>query len=220
MHSFLRSIGFSNYTNKIYEEKMLNEIMHSNESKIKKMASEEENIKYTELSLEIDENIGITINGQFDEEDRFHMDHYFPYLKSRVISTREELFIGKKSDSDSYTVLCEDLRFGVSLIFYLTNSIDYLKAGYKNRANVFFPAKLAALASEGTILLPTKKSVQDIEESGKEISKRSQMICEAKNGNQEAIDQLTIQEIDIFASIGKRIKNEDVLTIVDRVRNQ
>src|SRR5690606_27991889 len=40
-------------------------------------------------------------------------------------------------------------------------------------------------------------------------------IAEAKKGNQEAIDNLTIDDIDLYATISRRSKKEDIYSIVD-----
>lgn len=41
------------------------------------------------------------------------------------------------------------------------------------------------------------------------------MIAAAREGDQEAIDNLALEDIDLYASISRRAKTEDVLSIVD-----
>jgi len=48
-----------------------------------------------------------------------------------------------------------------------------------------------------------------------EIKKRNNLIAEAKKGNQEAIDSLTIDDLDTYAMISRRAKKEDIYSIVD-----
>ena len=45
--------------------------------------------------------------------------------------------------------------------------------------------------------------------------KKNKLIAEAQKGNIEAIENLTIKEIDNYAKVSMRIKNEDLLSIVD-----
>ncbi len=215
MHSYLKSIGFSNCNTKQKEEMILNEITRSATRRSQISLHSEDDSQFAEFSLDFCEDIGITVRGQIDEEDRFRVDHYFPYLRPRTVTSNEEIFIGKRSDSDSFAVLCDDLRVGVSLIYYLQNAVDYLRNNRYEATNFLLPSKLSALAAEGEILLPTVKSMKDIDESKVEISKQTKMIADAKNGNQDAIDKLTIQEIDTYSLVGKRIKTEDVFSIVD-----
>ena len=51
--------------------------------------------------------------------------------------------------------------------------------------------------------------------SNADIRQRNQLIAEAKKGNQEAIDSLTIDDIDLYAMVSKRIQYEDIYSIVD-----
>ena len=37
----------------------------------------------------------------------------------------------------------------------------------------------------------------------------------ARNGDQTAIETLTLDDMDIYSKMSKRLKNEDVFTIVD-----
>lgn len=216
MHSFLRAIGFSGCDSKQKEEALIDEVLRAPMYRGQISVRPEDPTVFSEVSLDFGEGFGITVRGQVDEDNNFHMDHYFPYLRPRNITSEEELFIGKRSDSDSFAALCDDMRVGVSLIFFLNNAVDFLRSqkGDMN-TSVQYPTRLSALAADGHVLLPTVKSVKDIKDSSAQISMQKQMISEAKNGNQEAIDKLTIQEIDMYSLVGKRIKEEDVFSIVD-----
>lgn len=215
MHSFLKSIGFSNIDTKQKEEELIDEIMRSSDKKCMISLSEQSKTQYVEVSKEFSKDLGITVRGQQDEEGNFRMDHYFPYLISHVESSREEMYIGKKSDSDAYAVLCDEMRLGVSLIFFLQNAVDYMRFAEKGNDDYYQVARLSALASEGTILFPTMKSVQDVEDSKEENVRHKAMLLAAKHGDQDAIDRLTMKEIDTVSAISKRIRNEDVFSIVD-----
>ena len=48
-----------------------------------------------------------------------------------------------------------------------------------------------------------------------EIIARSKLIIEAKMGNQEAMESLTMEDIDQYAVVSRRIKKEDVYSIVE-----
>ncbi len=216
MHSFLRAIGFSGCDTKQKEEALIDEVLRAPMYKGQISLQPEDSTVFSEVSLDFGEGFGITVRGQVDGENHFHMDHYFPYLCPRNITSEEEMFIGKRSDSDSYAVLCDDMRVGVSLIFFLNNAVDFLRTREGDMdTSVQHPARLSALAADGHVLLPTVKSVKDVKDSSAQIIMQKQMISEAKNGNQEAIDKLTIQEIDTYSLVGKRIKEEDVFSIVD-----
>ena len=47
------------------------------------------------------------------------------------------------------------------------------------------------------------------------ISKRKNLLADARKGNEEAIESLTLEDIDTYSMISKRIQSEDVFSIVD-----
>jgi len=213
MHSYLKSIGFSDINNRRDMDMMIKLIIEK--ATFNKKYIIDNNVTVAELSLEIAENIGITIYGEFDSENKFHLDHYFPYFKSTFVSMKEELFFNKKVDTDSYTVMCDDYRLGVSLIFYLQNTIDYIERKGKLKPPHIFPIILSALSMEGKILLPVVKTENQIKSSIAEVRHRNQLIAEARQGSQEAIDNLTIDDMDLYSAVAKRIQSEDIYSIVE-----
>ena len=112
--------------------------------------------------------------------------------------------------------MCDDYRLGVSLIFYLQNVADYLERRIRNeKMNHHMPITLAALSLEGRTLLPIEKDEVQVKNLRAKNINRSNLIAEAKKGNQEAIDSLTIEDIDTYAMVSRRAKKEDIYSIVD-----
>jgi len=111
--------------------------------------------------------------------------------------------------------MCDDYRLGVSLIFYLQNVIDYLSIKSKRDSIGLRSITLSGLAAEGKILLPVEKTEHQMRSSTADMKYRNQLIAEAKKGNQEAIDSLTIDDIDMYAMVSKRVKKEDIYSIVE-----
>lgn len=214
MHSYLRSIGFSNINTKEAEQKLTDDIIRYANRKAMISLSQTSDDQYVEFAREYAPGMGVIVRGQMDEQDVFHMDHYFPFLTPRFVSSTEETFIEKKSENDSYGALCEDYRLGVALIFQLQNAVDYLRVSKRGKTSFHFPIRIAALASEGTILFPTLKT-EAVPADNEEAKKFAKMVAAAKNGNQEAIDHLAIREIDTYTAVSDRMKKEDVFSIVD-----
>ena len=213
MHSYLRAIGFSQTNDRKELEKILSMIIDKPSDK--KIFEVHDNRKITEISNNFSKHLGITIRGEYDENGTFHLGHYFPFVKSQYISSKEEISIIKRVDTDAYTVMCDDVRFGVSLIFYLQNVIDYLSIEKRSLKDRVFPLSLAALSTRGKILLPVDNDEKLKKSNNAEVQHRRKLITEAKKGNQDAIDSLTIDDIDIYAMISRRSKNEDIYTIVE-----
>lgn len=214
MHSYLRAIGFSNIHNRAELNILLNRITEEYTKVRSVMLGIAGSL--TEITAEFGEGIGITLRGETDETGNFQMEHYFPFIYGMGVSTREEVGINKRVDTEAYTGMCDDFRLGVSLIFYLQNVADYLEKRNQNMPmGTPFPISLAALSLEGRILLPIEMDEVQVRNISAETKHRNNLIAEAKKGNQEAIDSLTIDDIDTYAMISKRAKKEDIYSIVD-----
>lgn len=214
MHSYLRAIGFGSAKTRADLERLVGQIMESPTEKYK--IAMKERVSRVEISRDFADRMGITIRGEYDEKGFFHLESYFPYYRPEHINVKEEIFINKRVDTDAYTGMCDDVRLGVSLIFYLQNSLQYVacQEKYDGMGRVV-PVSLCALSSGGTILLGTAPEVQDPDGSERELKRRTKLIMEARKGNQEAIDSLTIEDIDTFAMISRRAMKEDLYTLVE-----
>lgn len=214
MHNYLRAVGFSKIVNRTDFDALMDQILEQAEQR--QSIAIGDNILFAEIKWACNETMGICLRGEYDEKGRFHIEHYFPYYLADVVSTNDLLMISKRVDTDAYTGMCDDYRLGVSLIFYLQNSIEFLEAKEeKTIAGIPYAIRLAALSVEGKILLPLDQ--QEITEKYKTLDPkhRNNLIAEAKKGNQEAIDSLTIDDIDLYAVVSRRIKYEDLYSIVE-----
>lgn len=215
MHSYLRAIGFSNINNRADLNRLLDKVTEE-PSRMRSIQQAGDTGSLTEITKEYAEGMGITLRGETDENNQFHMEHYFPYLHGQYISTREEVGINKRVDTEAYTGMCDDFRLGVSLIFYVQNVIEFLEKKKQNMPmGTPFSVSLAALSLEGRILLPIEKDEVQVRNISAETKYRNSLIAEAKKGNQDAIDSLTIDDIDTYAIVSRRAKKEDIYSIVD-----
>lgn len=214
MHSYLRAIGFSKIKNRL-ELDQLFEIISGQLTNVKTVPTNDGE-SMAEISAEFAEGIGITLRGEYDKNHVFHLEHYFPYITGQNVSAREEIGINKRVDTEAYTGMCDDYRLGVSMIFYLQNVVEYLEKKNQNMPmNTPFPVTLTALSLEGRILLPIEKDEITVKNISAETKHRNNLIAEAKKGNQDAIDSLTIDDIDTYALVSRRAKKEDIYSIVD-----
>ncbi|MDF2870821.1 MAG: hypothetical protein K0R05_2396 [Anaerocolumna sp.] len=214
MHSFLRAIGFTNMKDRLDLERLVNLI--TEQPTDKRIYTQQDGRIFAEITKLFSKQIGVTVRGEYDSQGKFYMEHYFPYIKGSYISTKEEVSIIKRVDTDAYTGMSDDVRLGVSLIFYLQNVVDYLNESKdKKQFDRPFSIYLSALSVSGKILLPLERDEKLAKSNTAEVQYRRQLISEAKKGNQEAIDSLTIDDIDMYAMISRRAKVEDIYTIVE-----
>ena len=212
MHKFLRAIGFSNIRKKDLEI-ILSEITEHPE--IMRVTKDSEGCEFAELSKSFGNGVGILVRGYYDEEDNFQTNYYVPYSTFDGITTQEQIDIEKHAEKESYAGVCDEIRLGVTLIFYLKNVADFLS---EHRTNIhvknLYGASLSALSVEGKILLPVQQKVLEKQVANNKKEKRQKLIEAAREGNEEAIENLSLQDLDTYAQISKRIRKEDVLSIV------
>lgn len=213
MHSFLRAVGFGSVKSRSDEEKLINLVIENATEKQVFRVSEERSV--VELMMEVSEDTGIVVRGETDARGNFHVAHYFPIRRGSSITTEEPLFVNKRVDTDAYTGMCDDYRIGVSLIFYIQNVVDLLKNPIRKKERRRCPVYLSALATEGKILLPVEKTKKEAEKVKSDLQNRSALIAEAKQGNQEAMQSLTFDDIDQYAVVSRRIRKEDIYSIVE-----
>lgn len=212
MHSFLKAVGFSDVRSRKEVEQLISRVMEKGEERY--MTHLGGKTIHAEILMEVAEDIGIALRGEYDEQGKFHPEHYFPYLRGQNISSIEPVFISKRVDTDAFTGMCDDYRLGVSLIFYLQNVTDYISndcpEDRKERQ-----ITLAALASDGKILLPTMSMKEAPVKEPVDTSGRNALIEAARKGDKQAMEALTIDDIDLYAQINKRLKKEDIYSIVE-----
>lgn len=213
VHKFLRAVGFSNIRKKDLEI-ILDEIVEHPETM--RITKDSEGSEFTELTKTFGDGVGIMVRGFYDENDIFQTNYYVPFSSFENISTQEQIDIEKHAEKESYAGVCDEVRVGVTLIFYLQNVADFL-AEYRTNIHTknVFGAKLSALSVEGKILLPIQQKVLEKQIANSKQEKRKQLIAEAREGNEEAIENLSIQDLDTYSMISKRIRKEDVFSIVN-----
>ncbi len=213
MHSFLKSIGFGNIKSRTDEEKLINLVIeNATERQVFRFS---EKRAFIEMFLEVCEDTGVIVRGEQDDRGNFHVSHYVPVHRGQVITSEEAVFVNKRVDTDAYTGMCDDYRLGVSLIFYIQNVVDLLQHPILKKDRRKYSMYLSALASEGKILLPVEKTAREAEKVRTDLKNRSELIAEAKQGNQEAMQSLTFDDIDQYALVSRRVRNEDVYSIVE-----
>lgn len=222
MHKYMRAIGFSKLKDRQELQKLLTGIIV--EGTERAYTSCEEDTLLASFSKDLaccadgpaGASLGITVCGEFDKEDKFIYEYYFPYLKGSNISSQEDVSVERHAAQESYAGICDDLRIGVSLIFYLQNVIPYVKA--KN--SDLLPIRgttltLGALSVSGMIMMPIIKTEKDLIKDQKVSMNRNQLLNAARKGDEEAIESLTLSDMDTYTAISKKIHKEDVFSLVD-----
>ena len=214
MHKFLRAVGFSKINRDEIKDLVLQSVK-KNDSRGYTMSLDD--VMLAEFSRDVGENIGITAAGTFSEDDLFHTDYYFPYLKGTGVTSTEDVSVERHAARDSYAGICDDVRLGMSLIFFVQNKIPYISAQVSGK----LPIKgttltLAGLSIKGMIILPSGdgSSKRDVSEDTSRVE-RIRLMQKARGGDEDAIEELTMKDMDLFSEVSRRIAKEDLYSIVD-----
>lgn len=215
MHGYLRSIGFKGIMNKRALRELLYDVIECpTEQKMVDLGMDSENI--VELKKEYGDGMGIIAHGYYQENEQFQLEYYVPYIEGSSEAMEEDITITRHIARESFAGVCEDMRVGVTLIYYLENAMDYIERALSNHTSYYHGnVTLAALANSGMILLPVNKNEEQILKHKQANMNRRKLITEAKMGDESAIESLTIEDLDTYTKITKRIQREDVFSIVD-----
>lgn len=214
MHSYLRAIGFSSIKSRNQLESVYRSTLSSPNRKIVTTVSV--NTSLIQFEKDFGEHIGIALIGEYDINGNLSIEHYFPYVKGISYECYDYISIEKQTDKESYAGVCEDIRLGMTLIFYVLNIADYAKSKWLNYSNrTFNDVKLSALSIGGTVLLGTASANYSLQKNNSYKSYTSSLIDAAKNGDNDAIEKLNLFDLDMYSSINQRVKKEDLLSIIN-----
>lgn len=216
MHKYLRAIGFSKFAGRKELKELLTSVVVSSTQRAYTTGQDE--VMLGEFCKDFAENMGIAVCGEFDEEndDKFIYDYYYPYLRGTGITTTEDVSVERHAAKESYAGVCDDVKVGVSLIFYLQNMIPYVKAQAQGKLPIRGTTlTLSALSIKGNIMMPIKKDEYQKRKIQKESRNRNNLIAAARRGDEEAIETLTLEDMDMYTTISRKIQKEDVFSLVD-----
>ena len=213
MHKYLSAIGFKS----IESKQQLKQLLEYTETAFQweKTAKIGNQLELSERVKHFTKDMGLMICGTYDKEEHYEREYYIPFFEGRAPKKFDELAIERHISKNSYAGACEYPGIGITLIYYLQNVVEYLSElnfGQFNKESVSLT--LSGLCSEGKILLPVMQEPKSFMEKEESLRKHRKLLKEARSGDESAIESLTMQEMDTYSMISKRIVTEDVLSIV------
>ena len=215
MHSYLKSVGFSGTHTVADINALIGEIISRYDDKI---IFENTDGRYmAQISRLFGPTFGLSACGEYDSNGAFFTEYVVPFVLSSAPGAREEVILEKHVAQDAYSVACDDLRVGTTLIFYLSNMGEYLSMARPEEAEgVARTIDFSALASSGTILLPMERQSESEESKRSQVrADRRELLRAAKEGDETAMEDLTIADFDTYSMLIERATREDLFTIVD-----
>ena len=213
MHKFLKSVGFRTCQTKKEEEELLSMLLNEG-VKTERLVIPGDSV-FAEYRCELAPGMGIGLVGEECPDGTFHLEYYFPYLDGDYISSQEECMIQRHTERETYAGMLDEYKVGISLIFYVTNSMEYRQRKLNEKPKKVKSVMLSGLSAEGKILLPIKKTEKQIEMAKVASMNRNSLLEAAKHGDEDAMESLTIEDIDLYSKVSRRLVKEDVYSIIE-----
>ena len=216
MHQYLDAIGFKNtFFREADIERMLDNLFQSFDDR---QAAREEipGCAFLEMSKSYGPGIGIRLCGQMDSQG-FHRMFYYPYLEKKTISVEEYVTVDVRANGEGYVGMVDCETPGMSILFHLQNPARFKKVSFRQiLSHTKVPVSFTGLSTDGMILLghrPLKETEKKLRSD--DDKERARLISDAGRGNQDAAVSLTMEDMETFAMLSRRIVNEDIYTIVE-----
>ncbi len=214
MHTYLRAIGFRDCKSRQQLEDIYRCTLNTPNRKIMTTISVDTSL--LQFEKDFGKDFGLSLIGEYDINGALSIEHYFPYMKGQRIMQFENIMIQKQTDKESYAGVCEDYHLGMTIIFYIINIADYAKSKWLNYSNrQITNVRFSGLCINGVILLGMHHTKQEIAIDAKGRERRNHLLESAREGDMDAMEQLTYDEMNTYTLISSRIIREDVLSIID-----
>ena len=214
MHKYLRAVGFSNIKLKEHLKPYIKEaVMFPDKTELSEEVGED---ILVQIYKEYADGMGIMLCGLVNEDDEFELEYYYPVFYGTGTTSKEDVIVERHAEKRSYAGVCEDVKVGVVLIFYLQNVCEYRNEKRLNsEKSKGSHTTLSALSVSGKILFPIDKTEKQKRITKEANKNRNQLLEAARRGSEEAIESLTLEDMDTYSMISSRILKEDVMSLVD-----
>ena len=216
MHKYFRAVGFSEPMKARDTYNLIDDVLEKAEHRSYITDPSDEDAMLAELRIDYGNGYGICAVGVFDEDNDFSGEALFPYFISESVSSIEQVSVEERIEGHTYAGVVDDLSVGTTLIFRLINSVEFLKYGAPQmERSPGTSVCLSGLCINGTVMLPILKTEEEIEDSREKEMARRNLMNMARSGDEDAMKNLTMQDMDMYAVIMDKLQEDDIYTIVD-----
>ncbi len=215
-HKYLRAVGFSNIETREELQSLISRSVKEADRKSYTTVGKTGDVLYGEYHTMFADRCGLCVRGEYADDNTFRYDYYFPFLEGKGVTSEEDVCIERQLEKLSYAGVVDDYNMGIAIIFYLESIITYIK--YLNTDRLPLTGTtltLSGLSEGGTILLPIKKDEEQKRQVKHENMRKARMLAKAAEGDQDAINNLTIKDMDTMGIVQKRVMQEDLYSVVD-----
>lgn len=212
MHKFMPSIGFHDCNSKSQLDELVDSVLKHPDEELEFTMPDGRKIFQSRRFYTDD--LGLSIVGEMGQNSERNVQYAFPYLEGSHVDVEQEIQLQKFAEKDAYAGISENMKLGISLIFYLNNMVSMLIHQNRHPGYEYKLVELSALSREGMIIFGVEQSRDQRMREYKGRRSRRKMMESAKNGDKEAMQNLTIKDIDTYTQISRRSQKEDLYSIV------
>ena len=214
MHDYLRAIGFDSQMKRRDREKIIDKIIECPDETL--YFSKDEETALVQYNKDFGEAFGVSVVGEKEKDGHFTLEYVYPYTKSMNMFFHEKIQVEKNSYGNSFAGVCDNVNIGVPLIFYIHNFVHYMNMSqYKDMFPYVNNVMFSGLSLDGMVILNVQKNPLQIQNERRLRNDRRELLEAAKEGSLEAIEILTLDDMDTYNVVSNRARREDVFTIVD-----
>ncbi len=215
MHTYFSCAGFSKYKIRTEVKNILDRLQEDNVQSIN-IGRNEKNELIWEIYAKVSESIRICIDGYIDEKKGdLVRERYFPCLFASDISSMAESTVYRLVDYEYYSVILDDSRLGISIIYRMINNLEYISRKNKKLSTKVVVNYISAWAESAKIILPLFKTFEQAEFEKIESMNRFMRIDAAKNGDESAMEVLSEEDMMLYEMASKRLEHEDIYSIIE-----
>lgn len=213
MESPIAAIGFSDIEKKYNLEKIVSGILDKPTKQVASRKANQDIIAEYLKEFGKDMYVMVRIVVRADQKDtKLEIEQCEPYLSSHYTVKVEDLSVECIDDEYNYYAICEEAETGMQFIFWLQNVVEYTEA--VEMMQTFNEVQIAALAMEGTVVLPIEKDEEDEAVEKEEREKIKVMLQKAREGDEDARAKLEEEEKELDDQLKERMFEEDFLSIM------
>ncbi len=216
MHKYFRAVGFSGPLKAHDVYNLIEDVLDHADHRAYITDPDDEDSMMAELRLDYGNGYGICAVGVLDELNNFNCESLFPYYISESVSSLEQVSVEERIEGHTFAGVVDDLSVGTTLIFRLINAVEFLKTGEPQISLIPGTSVcLSGLCIGGTVMLPILKTEEEIEDTREKDMERRNLMNMARRGDEDAMKNLTMQDMDMYAVIMDKLQEDDIYTLVD-----
>lgn len=170
-----------------------------------------DNFEQIEFYKEFGDGFGLIVRGEKDSDNWLNIVSISPYAQGAAeIESYEIEMLDEEGETGS--AYCEEQHHGTMFSFYLQNLGDWYRMKKEDRE--IESVSLAGFSLNGMVIFPISDGIDGREKDLKAAVVNSGLLQKARDGDEEAANELTSNAKKLTKYLYERIQKEEMLTVL------